>query len=161
MRTNLVLELQDVPGQLVSVLKPISGLGANLVTVIHQRDTKNERGMIPVQITLEGEQENLNIVIEKLTELGITILEIDGVVRKEMLTTILIGHVIDSDIKDTMDKINALEGINVVNLEIKLAGEDESSAMIVIESDFGKKDIVYRKIQEISIDKNLLMINEV
>ena len=44
MRMDLVLELLDVPGQLVSVLKPISGLGANLVTVIHKRDIKNEKG---------------------------------------------------------------------------------------------------------------------
>ena len=88
MRINLVLELLDIPGQLVSVLEPIGGLGTNLVTVIHQRDLKNE-GMIPVQITLEGEQENLNLVIEKLTKMGITILKLDGVVRKERLSTIL------------------------------------------------------------------------
>ena len=43
MKMDLVLELMDVPGQLVSVLDPISGLGANLVTVIHKRDSKNER----------------------------------------------------------------------------------------------------------------------
>ena len=48
MKMDLVLELMDVPGQLVSVLDPISGLGANLVTVIHKRDSKNEKGMIPV-----------------------------------------------------------------------------------------------------------------
>ena len=53
MKMDLVLELMDVPGQLVSVLDPISGLGANLVTVIHKRDSKNEKGMIPVQLTLE------------------------------------------------------------------------------------------------------------
>ena len=35
MRMNLVLELLDIPGQLVSVLEPIGVLGANLVTVIH------------------------------------------------------------------------------------------------------------------------------
>ena len=46
MKMDLVLELMDVPGQLVSVLDPISGLGANLVTVIHKRDSKNEKGMI-------------------------------------------------------------------------------------------------------------------
>lgn len=44
MKMDLVLELMDVPGQLVSVLDPISGLGANLVTVIHKRDSKNEKG---------------------------------------------------------------------------------------------------------------------
>ena len=44
MRLNLVLELMDVPGQLVKVLEPIGSLGANLVTVIHKRDYKNENG---------------------------------------------------------------------------------------------------------------------
>ena len=50
MKMDLVLELMDVPGQLVSVLDPISGLGANLVTVIHKRDSKNEKGMIHISI---------------------------------------------------------------------------------------------------------------
>jgi ACT domain-containing protein len=158
---NLVLELLDIPGQLVSVLDPISGLGANLVTVIHQRDLKNEKGMIPVQITLEGEQENLNLVIKKLNEMGITILELDGVVRKERLSTILIGHVIDTDIRDTMDKINELEGVSVVDLEVKLVEELESSAMIVVEADFGKKSFVFDKSQEIANEKDLLVVNEV
>jgi ACT domain-containing protein len=161
MKMNLVLELLDIPGQLLSVLEPISGLGTNLVTVIHQRDLKNEKGMIPVQITLEGEQENLNIVIEKLNEMGITILESDGVVRKERLSTILIGHVIDTDIRDTMDRINELEGTSVVDLEVKLIEELESSAMIVVEADFGKKSIVFNRIQDIANEKNLLVVNEV
>jgi len=161
MRMNLVLELLDIPGQLVSILEPISGLGTNLVTVIHQRDLKNEKGMIPVQITLEGEQENLNLVIEKLSEMGITILELDGVVRKERLSTILIGHVIDTDIRDTMDKINELEGVSVVDLEVKLEEELESSAMIVVEADFGKKSVVFNRIQEIANEKDLLVVNEV
>ena len=50
---NLVLELLDVPGQLVSVLEPIGSLGANLVTVIHKREFKNEQGMVPVHLTIE------------------------------------------------------------------------------------------------------------
>ncbi|MCL2116125.1 MAG: amino acid-binding protein [Methanobrevibacter sp.] len=161
MRMNLVLELLDIPGQLVSVLEPISGLGTNLVTVIHQRDLKNEKGMIPVQLTLEGKQKYLNLVIEKLNEMGITILKIDGVVRKERLSTILIGHVIDTDIRDTMDKINELKGASVVDFEVKLAGESESSALIVIEADFGKKSTVFDTIQEIANKKDLLVVNEV
>jgi len=161
MKMNLVLELQDVPGQLVSVLEPISDFGTNLVTVIHQRDSKNERGMIPVQITLEGERDNLKQVTQKLSELNITILEIDGIVVKEKLSTILIGHVIDTDIKDTMDKINAIKGVSVVGLDVKLEGEHESSAMIVVESDPDKKEVVLNKIQEIADDKDLLVVNEV
>ena len=40
MKMNLVMEIRDAPGQLVSILDPIRGLGANIVTVIHKRDEK-------------------------------------------------------------------------------------------------------------------------
>ncbi len=161
MRMDLVLELMDVPGQLVSVLEPISGLGANLVTVIHKRDVKNEKGLIPVQLTLEGEKSSLNRVIEKFEELGVSILEMDGVVKKEKVSTILIGHIVDRDIRDTMDRINELDGVYVVGFDIQLDGEQKSSALINIETDVGKKQLVFDRVSEIAIEKELLMINEV
>lgn len=161
MRMNMVLEILDVPGQLVSVLKPIGTLGANLVTIIHKRDIKNEKGMVPVQLTLEGERENLNAVIEKFKEMNISICEIDGVMRKEKFSTILIGHIIDTDVRDTVDKINAVEGISVVGLEVKLDGELESTAMLTIELDVGLMDLVLNKVKEIADEKNLIIINEV
>ena len=161
MRIDLVLELLDVPGQLVSVIKPIGSLGANLVTIIHQRDIKNNKGRIPVQLTIEGERENLNKVIEKFNDLDISILEIDGVIQKEKLSTILIGHIVDNDIRDSMDRINALDGVYVSGFDIKLNGEDKSSALINIEADFGKKKIIFDKINEIALEKDLLMINEI
>ncbi|HNS25136.1 MAG TPA: amino acid-binding protein, partial [Methanobacteriaceae archaeon] len=49
MRVNLVLELLDVPGQLLDVLRPMGRLGANIVAVIHQRDVKTDEGKVPVQ----------------------------------------------------------------------------------------------------------------
>jgi ACT domain-containing protein len=161
MRLDLVLELLDIPGQLLNILSPISGFGANLVTVIHKHDDKNEAGMIPVQLTLEGEQDHLIQVIEKLKEMKITILEMNDVILKEKLRAILIGHVIDTDIRNTVDRINELEGVDIVDLEVKLSGEDKSSTMLVIEADFGMKNLVYNKIQEIATEKALLMINEV
>jgi len=161
MRMNLVLELLDVPGQLVSVLEPISGLGANLVTVIHKRDSKNERGKIPVQLTLEGEQDSLNNVISRFEELNITIIEKDGVINKELVSTILIGHIVDRDVRDTTDRINALDGVYVVGFDIKLNGENKSTALINLETDFGKKQFVFDEIAKIAAEKDLLMINEV
>ena len=68
MRINLVLELLDAPGQLVKVLEPISTVGANLVTIIHKRDYKNDDGRVPVQLTLEGEQEDLKSVVDKFED---------------------------------------------------------------------------------------------
>lgn len=161
MRMDLVLAVLDVPGQLVRVLEPISGLGANLVTVIHKRDVKDDKGKIPVRITLEGKRESLNRVIDKFNELDITILEMDDIVKKIKVSTILIGHIVDTDIRDTMDKINQLEGVYVVGFDIQLNGENKSSALLNIETDVNKKQIVFDKVEQISKEKQLLMINEV
>lgn len=161
MRMDLVLAVLDVPGQLVRVLEPISGLGANLVTVIHKRDIKDDKGKIPVQLTLEGERESLNRVIDKFKELEITILEIDGIVRKIKVSTILIGHIVDSDIRDTMDKINEIDGIYVVGFDIQLNGENKSSALLNIEADADKKQLAFDRVEQIANEKQLLMINEV
>ena len=117
--------------------------------------------MIPVQLTLEGELDSLDMVIERFHELGVSIIEMDGVVKKEVVSTILIGHIVDNDIRDTMDKINSLNGVYVVGFDIKLDGESKSSALINIETDFGKKEFVFDKISKIAAEKDLLMINEV
>lgn len=161
MRVDLVIELLDVPGTLVSVLEPISGLGANLVTVIHKRDYKNENGMVPVQLTLEGEQEDLKNVVKRYDDLGFSIIEMNGEIRKEKISTILHGHIVDNDLRDTMDRINELEGILIVGFDIKLDGEAKSTALINIEADLGKKQILFDRIEEIAREKDLLMINEV
>ncbi len=161
MRMNLVLELLDVPGQLVKVLEPVSGLGANLVTVIHKRDYKNDNGKVPVQLTLEGEREDLLNVINRFEDLGFSIIEMDGVVRKEKITTIFFGHIVDQDLRDTMDRINELDGVVIVAFDIKLNGEEKSTALINIEADVGKKQIIFNRIAEIAEEKELLVINEV
>ncbi|WP_406533266.1 amino acid-binding protein [Methanobrevibacter sp.] len=161
MKMNLVLELLDSPGQLLRILEPISTFGANLVTVIHKRDYKNENGKVPVQLTLEGEQAELTGLINKFEELGFSVLEMDGVIRKEKITTILFGDIVDQNLRDTMDRVNALEGVVIIGFDIKLNGEEESTALINIEADIGKKQMVFDKIAEIAEEKNLLVINEV
>ncbi|MBQ9160626.1 MAG: amino acid-binding protein [Methanobrevibacter sp.] len=161
MRIDLVLELLDVPGQLVKVLEPISGVGVNLVTVIHKRDYKNENGNVPVQLTLEGEQEDLQRLIQRFEDLGFTIIEMDGVVKKEKISTIFFGHIVDQDLRDTMDRINELDGVVIVAFDIKLNGEEKSTALINIEADVGRKQAVFDRIAEIAEEKDLLVINEV
>ena len=161
MRMNLVLELLDVPGQLVKALEPISGVGVNLVTVIHKRDYKNENGNVPVQLTVEGEQEDLLRLIQRFEDLGFSIIEMDGVVKKEKISTILFGHIVDQDLRDTMDRINELDGVVIVAFDIKLNGEEKSTALINIEADKGKKQDVFNRIAEIAEEKDLLVINEV
>lgn len=162
MRLNLVLELLDVPGQLVSVLEPIGKLGANIVAVIHQRDVKTEQGTVPVQITIEGDKDTLDMVLNDLEERDIHIIEIDGVLKKEKITTVLIGNIVDQDVKDTLDSLNELSGVRVADLDLKMSDyPNESAARIVIEAEYGKKENALAKIKKIGKSKEFLVINEV
>ena len=161
MRMNLVLELMDTPGQLVKALEPVGSLGANLVTVIHKRDYKNEKGNVPVQLTIEGEHEDRKKLVKRFEELGFSIIEMDGVVLKEKITTIFHGHIVDQDLRDTMDRINDLEDVEIVAFDIKLNGEEKSTALINIEAGIGRKQSGFDRIAEIAEEKDLLVINEV
>ena len=161
MRMNLILEILDVPGQLVSILSPIGELGANLVTIVHKREIRTEEGKVPVQIALEGERENLQAVVDKFKEMGVNLIEVDDTIKKEKLSTILYGHIIDTDLRDTVDKINAVEGLVVSDLQLKLDGELKSTALLTIELDLGKREIAYDKVMEIAKEKDFLVIDEV
>jgi ACT domain-containing protein len=162
MRLNLVLELLDVPGQLLDALNPIGKLGANIVAVIHQRDVKTERGTIPVHISIEGDEETLERVLNAIEEMDIQIIEVDGVVRKEKITTILIGNIVDQDLKETVSELNSIDGVRVADLNLKMSDNpDESSSRIVIEADYGRRQALMQNIKEYGKSKGFLVINEV
>ena len=162
MRLNLVLELLDVPGQLLDALDPIGKLGANIVAVIHQRDVKTERGTIPVHISIEGDRETLKRVLKSIEKMDIQIIEVDGVVRKEKLTTILIGDIVDKDLKETIKVLNNMKGVRVADLNLKMSDNpEESASRIVIEADYGIKEDLMRNISEYGKSKGFMVINEI
>jgi ACT domain-containing protein len=162
MRLNLVLELLDVPGQLLDVLDPIGKLGANIVAVIHQRDVKTERGTIPVHISIEGDQETLKRVLNSIEEMDIQIIEVDGVVKKEKITTILIGDIVDKDLKETIKVLNNIDGVRVADLNLKMSDNpQESASRIVIEADYGIKKDLIQNIKKYGKSKGFLVINEI
>jgi ACT domain-containing protein len=162
MRLNLVLELLDVPGQLLDALDPIGKLGANIVAVIHQRDVKTERGTVPVHITLEGDEETLKRVLDSIENMDIQIMEVDGVVKKEKITTIFIGNIVDQDLKETVKVLNNINGVSVADLDLKMSDNPTKSASrIVIEADYGIKKSLMENIKELGRSKGFLVINEV
>jgi ACT domain-containing protein len=162
MRLNLVLELLDVPGQLLDALDPIGKLGANIVAVIHQRDVKTERGTIPVHISVEGDRDTLKRVLKSIEEMDIQIIEVDGVVKKEKITTILIGNIVNKDLKETIKVLNNINGVRVADLNLKMSDNpEESASRIVIEADYGIKKELMRNINEYGKSKGFLVINEI
>lgn len=162
MRFNLVLDLQDVPGKLMEALEPMGRLGANIVAVIHQRDVKTERGTVPVQITIEGDKETLDRVMDALESKDIQIMEVDGVLRKEQITTVLVGDIVEKDVQDTVARLNQLEGVRVADLDLKMSDKPENSATkMVMEADFGLKKEILKNIKKLGSEKGFLVINEV
>ncbi|OPX57450.1 MAG: threonine dehydratase [Methanobacterium sp. PtaB.Bin024] len=162
MRFNLVLDLQDVPGKLMEALEPMGRLGANIVAVIHQRDIKTERGTVPVQITIEGDKETLDRVMDALESKDIQIMEVDGVLRKEQITTVLVGDIVEKDVQDTVARLNQLEGVRVADLDLKMSDKPENSATkMVMEADFGLKKQILKNIKKLGSEKGFLVINEV
>lgn len=161
MRLNLVLEVLDVPGQLLDALEPIGKLGANIVTVIHQRDVKTERGTIPVHITLEGDKETLKTVLQSMEERKIQIMEVDGVVRKEEVTTVIIGNV-EQVLEESVGSLDKIDGVKIVDLDLKMSDHpDQSASKIVLEADYGKKKDLLKRIKEVGNSKGFLVINEI
>jgi ACT domain-containing protein len=162
MRFNLVLDLQDVPGKLMEALEPMGRLGANIVAVIHQRDIKTERGTVPVQITIEGDKETLDRVMDALESKDIQIMEVDGVLRKEQITTVLVGDIVEKDVQDTVARLNQLEGVRVADLDLKMSDKPENSATkMVMEADFGLKKEILKNIKKLCYEKGFLVIIEV
>ena len=52
MKISLDVVLKDKPGQLVKLLEPISDHGANVISIVHLRETTTE-GRVPVHVSFE------------------------------------------------------------------------------------------------------------
>ncbi len=155
------MELEDVPGQLIRVLEPISRFGANIQSVVHQRERKTPLGRVPVTVIFEvDERARLNRIVRALRELGVRITMIgekEGVIRSTLL---LVGHIIHTDVRDTVDRLNSLKGVRVSDLSLAM-GEvgKESAARITIVADNEKRvEAAIRRMERIAGEKKLLVI---
>jgi len=82
--SSVDIELTDIPGQLVLALKPVSDLGGNILSVLHQRDKKAPSGRIPVQLALEIESLSMPGV-DKKSSASVTLSAIGKEELKEAL----------------------------------------------------------------------------
>ena len=159
MRISLDLELKDIPGQLVKALEPVSTFGGNIVSVVHLREGKGKR--IPVHLIIEAEnQECIDRITGELEKRDIWISKIGQVKKKERLVVIIIGHIVDTDVRDTIDKINIIKGVMVADLNLTMPDpEQETAALMDIEiDDLQKTKKVMSKLEEIAKEKDLLII---
>ena len=152
MRLKLLIELPDTPGQLVNILRPLSGLGANVSTIIHEHDNKTSDGKIPVHFTLEGDRSILKKGIEIIREENIDIVEIDDVLQ----------NISTNNIMDTVHKIDELDDIKISSIDLNIGNDlKESVCKVVLETRNNKRLETTRRLQEIADNDNLVLIKEI
>ena len=154
---TLDLELKDIPGELIRALTPISNMGVNIFSVIHLREKKTD-GRVPVRVVINDiDSKLLNEVIAKLENIDIIATKVNESIRKTDIDIVVVGHVVDTDVRDTIDRINEF-GL-VVDLDLSMPDPyKESSARmkVIIETD--KLKDLCNELDKISKEKNLLFI---
>lgn len=141
MKISMDIELKDIPGQLVLALKPVSGLGGNILSVLHQRDKKTPAGRIPVELVIEIAETRLDRLIEQLEEQGVSVVRTGEVRLRESMVVLLIGHIVHSDLGETIDSIDRTGFAEIVGLSLSMPDVDKESSASVTLSAIGTKEL--------------------
>lgn len=158
------LELPDSPGQLMKVLEPIGKHGGNIKNIFHIRDRVRDN-LVPVIFNFDvSDVDELNLIKENLLRLGVKIIRFESEVGAFKSHVILIGHVFDSDINDTIDKVIEIdiEKIHIRKISAIIKNPKEPSAVKFLIQTETKKllEKALEKFYEISNKKDFLMIKE-
>jgi ACT domain-containing protein len=129
MLVRVVMELQDVPGQLLRALEPIARYGGNIQSIIHQRERKTPLGKVPVMLVFEiKDRTRLRKILAALKTRGITVTQVGEQVYTVKHAAVLVGHIVHADIRSLVDHMNSLPGTRIVDLSLSVGGPKRESA---------------------------------
>lgn len=163
MRLSMDLELQDVPGQLILALEPFSLYKGNIISVVHHRDRKTPWGTIPVRLVFEIGRSKIEKIKDHLKKNNISVVRIGEDRFVKEVSVLLVGHVVDSDLGDTINQIDSTGFAEVMDLCLKMPGiDDPSSAYIKIRAT-GKEEMskALAILREVGVQKDLLVIEPI
>ncbi|WP_424013952.1 amino acid-binding protein [Halorubrum xinjiangense] len=154
------LELVDEPGQLLAALHPIADNGGNLLSIYHERGNKTPRGRIPVEVDFEATAERFEEIVDALRSEGVNVMQAGTERYAEEVTILLFGHLIDTDLSDTLSRIEACESASVadVSLAAPQGTEEVSSARLRLEARAGETDAALAAVRELADEKELRVV---
>ena len=154
------LELVDEPGQLLAALHPIADNGGNLLSIYHERGNKTPRGRIPVEVDFEATPERFEEIVDALRSEGVNVMQAGTERYAEEVTLLLFGHLIDTDLSDTLSRIEACESASVadVSLAAPQGTEEVSSARLRLEARAGETDAALAAVRELADEKELRVV---
>lgn len=164
MLVKMVMELEDIPGQLIKGLEPIARFGGNIKSIMHQRERKTPLGRLPVMLIFEvRDKAMLRRILTALKEEGIMVTQLgerEGEVRKVVL---LVGHIVHTDIRDTIDQLNAIKGVMVsdLNLAVGSSGQESSARMTIAADSKDRVGLAISRLGKIADSKKLLLVTSI
>ena len=163
MKVTMDIELKDEPGQLILALEPVSCNKANLISVFHyhkSNTTKTGNGKVQVQLVLDSKSHIIDKIKEDMEKLGVRILRIGTEKYRETITVIMIGHVVNTDIRDTVSRIDGTGVAEVIDMALSMPDITEPTSAALTITAVGKTELnqTVRLLKEIAKEKELLLI---
>ena len=154
------LELVDEPGALLDALEPIADNGGNLLSIFHERGNLTPRGHIPVEVDLETTPDRFEGIVDALREAGVNVIQAGAERYSEALTIVLSGHLINTDLSDTVSRIQEATNATVTDLSLSApeGTEDASSARIRLATEQDAAEGVVATVREVAEEKDLRVI---
>ncbi len=157
---TMVVELEDKPGQLIKVLEPISKFNGNVISIVHKRDEITPLGRIPVRISVQIDESKVEDLIKAIERRGVVIRSYNRVRLTATTSLLLIGHIIHTDLRDTIDKIDSTGFAEVVDLRIVMPELNKPSTAFITLSAVNEEKLndAIRLLREICKSKGITVI---
>ncbi|WP_435344413.1 amino acid-binding protein [Haloarchaeobius sp. HRN-SO-5] len=154
------LELVDEPGELLRALRPIAENGGNLLSVFHERGNLTPRGNIPVEVDLECSPARFENVVDGLREAGVTVTQAGAEQYAEQVTVLLVGHLVDTDLSDTLSSVEECTGASVTDfsLDAPEGTAEPSSARLHLAVDPELVDDALSAVRAVAERKDLMVV---
>ena len=154
------LELVDEPGELLRALEPIAENGGNLLSIFHERGNLTPRGHIPVEVDLEATQAQFDVIVDALRTAGVNVIQAGAERYSEELTVVLVGHLVETDLSDTLQRFQECGGVSVadVSLSAPAGTEGPSSARLRLVASAGRSDEALATVREVAAEKGLRVV---
>lgn len=164
MKVTMDIELRDEPGQLILALEPVSRNKANLISVFHYHklntSTKTGSGKVQVQLVLDAKSPVIEKIKEDMEKTGIRILRIGEEKYRETMTVVMIGHVVNTDIRDTISRIDETGIAEVTDMSLSMPEINEPTSAAITINAIGKAELktTIELLKEITQEKDLLLV---
>ncbi len=154
------LELVDRPGELLRALKPIADNGGNLLSIYHERGSITPRGHIPVEVDLECPRDRFEGIVSALREEGINVIQAGAEAYGEDVVLLLIGHLVDTGLSDTLSRIEKCSTATVVDFALTAPDKttEMSSARLRLAAESGTVSDAIAAVRSVTDDKDVQVV---